>query len=44
MSDISVIGWYQSIHCVFCESLCDDCVTCSVDYMHDRLYIENEEQ
>ena len=26
-----------------CESLCDDCVTYCVDYMHDRMYIENEE-
>ena len=26
-----------------CESLCDDCVTYCVDYMHDRLFIENEE-
>ena len=24
-----------------CESLCDDCVTYCMDYMHDRLHIEN---
>ena len=43
MSDINIIAWYQSIHCVFFESLCDDCVTNHVNNMHGKMYIGKDE-